>query len=423
VFDAVASDELNQLAGDLAHWRAAAHHLGELDTIAAPAAWAALERYVGEQIRLRLGGIAASLSVESDQLAAAMSGGRFVDLARLRDRVLDFRRRYLQAETVIAFYAAAVNHRTTPRLSSLLRGLDSLAVDSMQVVLRPMGVEAPPVLTYAGEGLGASIVKYGVRLWDRTALSPVAAIRIAEHQLLTCPTSFTHETGHQVAHLLGWNDELASALFETVSRQSPAAADAWRQWASEVAADVHAFVLLGYGPVRALANVVDGTTDQVFNMPFGDPHPFGWLRVLFNVALCRLWYGNGPWDRLAATWIARHPVELAPADAQHVARVSLDLLPRLAAVCTQRPMRAFGGRPLYQLADPRRASPPELAALARRAGESLYTSTYLQRQESLRILGWNSLQLATSPERAPELSQQLEAWLVRMGTEPVALAA
>lgn len=423
MFDVVASDELKQLAGDLAHWRAAAHRLGDLDTVAAPAAWAALERYVGAQIRQRLTGIATSLAVESDRLAAAMAGGQLTDLAGLRGRVLDFRRRYLQAETVIAFYAAAVNHRTTPRLSSLLRGLDSLAVDSMQVVLRAMGIDAPPVLTYVGEGLGASIVKYGVRLWDRSALSPVAAIRIAEHQLLACPTSFAHETGHQVAHLLGWNAELAEVFWEVLHPYSSDVARAWQQWASEVAADVHAFVLLGYGPVRALANVVDGTTEQVFAMPFADPHPFGWLRVLFNVALCRCWYGSGPWDGLASTWIARHSVDLAPADAQRVARVSLEVLPKLAEVCTQRPMRAFGGRPLYQLADPRRVQPNELTDLARRAGDSLYTSTYLQRQEALRILAWNSLQLAISPECAPELSAQLETWLMRIGTEVTALAA
>ena len=86
-------------------------------------------------------------------------------------------------------------------------------------------------------------------------------------------------------------------------------------------------------------------------------------------------------------------------------------------------MRAFGGRSLSQLADPRRASPAELAALARRSGASLYTSTHLQRHESLRILAWNTLQAAMTPHRAPELAGQLASWLERIGGEPVALTA
>jgi hypothetical protein len=95
----------------------------------------------------------------------------------------------------------------------------------------------------------------------------------------------------------------------------------------------------------------------------------------------------------------------------------------LAEVCTRKPMLAFGGRSLAQLCDPRRVSPSRLLELAARAGDSLYTSSYLQRHESLRILAYNTLLAATSPERAPELAKQLEAWLERLGAEPLALAA
>jgi len=414
--------ELRQIATDLAHWRAAAHALGDLDSVAAPAAWAALERYIGAQVRQRLTAIAAALAREADGLAAAVAGASAADAERLRARLLDLRRRYIQAETVIDFYAEAVNHRTTPRLSSRLRALDNIAVDSMQVILRPLGIEAPPVLTYLDKGLGASILRAGVRLWDSGALSPAAAIKITRHNLPR-PTSLIHETGHQVAHLVGWNAELAAVLAETLASASPVAAAAWHDWASEVAADVHAFVLLGYSPIPALATVVDGTTEQVFGMPFGDPHPFGWLRVLFNVELCRSWYGSGPWDELAAAWTQRHPLDSAPPGAEHVARASLPRLRRLAEACTRQPMRAFGGRALYQLADPRRVSPPELEALAARAGESLYTSSYLQRHESLRILAYNTLQVALQPAAAPALSRQLEGWLERAGRSEAALAA
>jgi hypothetical protein len=418
----MAATELAQIAADLAHWRAAARSLTDLETAAAPGAWAALERYLGAEVRRRLSKIAESVANEADRLAAAVAGATLADTHRLRVRVLDLRHRYVQAETIIDFYAEAVNHRTTPRVASLMRGLDGLAVDSMQVVLRQFGIDAPPALTYLDKGLGASILRAGVRLWDGGTLSPAAAIKITRHNLLR-PTSLIHETGHQVAHLLGWNAELASALAQTLSSVSSDAADAWRSWASEVAADVHAFALLGYSPVPALATVVDGSSDQVFAMPFGDPHPFAWIRVLFNVELCRSWYGAGPWDELASAWIERHSLHLASADVQHVIEATLPRLRQLADVCTRRPMRAFRGRPLYQLVDPMRVSPTALTELAARAGDSLYTSSYLQRQESIRILAWNTLQVATAPERSPALSRQLEEWLIRGGSDVQAAAA
>ena len=412
-----------QLAAEVAHWRAAAHSIGELDSIAAPAAWAALERYLDVQVRDQLRSIAGGLAREADQLAASAAGARTADdLALVRPRMLELRRRYLKAETVIEFYCDAVNTRTTPRLGRLLRGLDSVAVQAMDVILRPLGIDAPPVLTYLDRGLGASILRAGVRLWDSGALSPAAAIKITRHNLLR-PTSLIHEVGHQVAHLAGWSTELAGALGRALEPRSAVAAAAWESYASEVAADVVAFVHVGCSPLFALANVVDGSREQVFATPIGDPHPFAWLRVLFNAELCRAWFGSGPWDDLAAAWAHRNRVEDADPVPRRIAEASVPHLGLIADVCTRQPMRSFGGRTLASLADPRRASPTELAALARRAGSSLYTSTFLQRHEPLRVLAWNTYQAAVEPERSPELAAQLGSWLERIGTEPMASTA
>ena len=413
----------SQLAAEIGHWRAAAHALGDLESIASPAAWAGLEHYLDRRVRLQLQSIARSVATEGDQLAGLVaSAGASVDQSPMHTRVLEFRQRYLKAETVINFFAEAVNTRTTPRLGRLLRGLDSIAVDSMDAVLKPLGIESPPVLTYLDKGLGASILRAGVRLWDSGALSPAAAIKITRHNLLR-PTSLAHETFHQVAHLTGWNDELRAALHGVLRPYSAVAANAWAQWANEVAADVGAFVLLGYAPVPALANVVDGTSAQVFGMPFGDPHPFGWIRVMFNTELCRSWFGTGPWDALRRIWRERHPIDRAAPGARHVAEESFVHLDRLVEVCTRRPMRAFGGRPLAEVCDPRHVAPQQLAALAARAGDSLYTSTYLQRHESLRVLAYNTLQAALAPDRAPALARELDTWLERLGAEPLAAAA
>jgi hypothetical protein len=379
------------LAAELRHWQAAAKMLGDLDMVAGPSAWAALESYLERAVRAQLRGVAAAVVDDAVRLAAEIAGARDSrDLAGVRARLLRLRSAYLRAETVIGFFGEAVNTRTNPRIAALLRGLDVLAVDSMERVLGPLRIEVPPVLTYLDKGLGASILRAGARLWD-ASLSPAAAIKITHHNLCQ-PTSLIHETGHQVAHLTGWTAELGEVLHATVRPTSSAAADIWRSWASEVAADVYAFALAGYAPLPALATVVDGSTPGVFRLPLGDPHPFGWLRVRLGVAMCRDWFGAGPWDTLEQVWIARHSVEAAPPLAADVARASVPLLPELARVCLREPMRAFGGTSLSAMADPRRVAPSELERFAARAGASLHTSTYLQRVEPMRILAWTVLQ-------------------------------
>lgn len=300
-----------QLAAELRHWRRAAHELTDLDMVAAPQAWAGLESYLGTSVRAGLIRSARAVATRADQLAAQLPGTTAQDdLARLRDRVLSLRQSYVRAETVLDFFGDAVATRTNPRLAELLRGLDLLAVDAMDRILGPLGIPVPPVLVYLDKGLGASILRAGIRLWD-ASLSPAAAIKITRHNLLR-PTAVLHEVGHQVAHLTNWTDELATALNEVLAPTSPVAAEAWHGWASEVAADVVAFVLTGYAPVPALADVVDGTTTAVYRMPPGDPHPMGLLRVAFNAALCRYWYQAGPWDDLVRTWLHRHPLSAAP---------------------------------------------------------------------------------------------------------------
>jgi len=405
------------LGDELRHWQSAATALTDLDTVAAPAAWASLESYLGLSVRANLRAVAARIAAQADQVAAVLTAAtEQSDLARVRAAILSLRRGYLRAEAVIDFFGDAVNTRTSPRIAEILRGLDVLAVDSMDRGLRPLGIDVPPALTYLGEGPGASILRAGARLWD-ASLSPVAAIKITRHNLWR-PTSLVHETGHQFAHLTGWTAELGEATYDALAPFSTFAAEAWRRWSSEVAGDVYAFALLGYAPVAALATVVDGHTRAVFRMPFGDPHPFGWLRVMFNAELARSWFGSpGPWDRLAAVWMRRHRLDDAPRDVAGIAAASLPRLPALVDACTRASMRAFGGVPLSAIIDPKRVAPAELERLAGRAGPSLYTSQYLQRIDPMRILGWIVLRGLTGGQET-----DMEGWLRRIGAERVAAA-
>ncbi len=306
----------------------------------------------------------------------------------------------------------------------MLRGLDTLAADGLEVVLRPLGIEAPACLVYIDKGLGASILRAGVRLWDQQSVSPVAAIKLTRHNLAH-PTALLHELGHQAFHQCGWVSELGEALENALAPRSRELAAVWRSWASELAADVHAFALAGWAPLPALANVVDGPTTAVYRIVPGDPHPFPWIRVMVNAALCRSWYGPGPWDVIAQAWRDRHPPERAPGEAGDLARASVPLLGEITDICTRRPAAAFGGRPLHALADPRRVSPAALDELAQRAGPSLLTSTYLARREPLRILAWLATRAALDTSRSSVHRRRLQAWLCRLGSgaPPVAAAA
>jgi len=403
-----------QTLTEVAHWRTAVAALGDLDSVASPEAWAAMESYLQRRLRARLDGIVAQLDREARALQEKADGGG--DLEDVRRAMLDLRRRYLQVETVLDFYGDAINSRTSPRLRDLLRGYDTLAGDSLAAILGKVGVEPPMTLVYIDAGLGAAVLRAGIRLWDAGHPSPAAAIKLTRHNFLY-PTALFHETGHQASHLTGWAPELANALEERLTHRSAELARVWASWASEIAGDVHAFAQAGWAPVLALSNVVDGPTDGVLRLRPGDPHPFPFVRVMLNVALCRRWFGNGPWDTVAAAWMHRHQPERTRGDGAAIARASMDVLEEIADVCTLLPMTAFRGVPLCALLDPRRVSPVALDNLARQAGPSLLTSSYLRRRESLRILAILVTRIALDPARAAEHRANLEGWVIELGKD------
>jgi hypothetical protein len=410
-----------QVARQVAHWRAAAAGLQDPENFASGTAWRTLERYLDVAIRGHLGEAVDRLAREADALAAELRAAfSMQQLEQVRLRVIDFRRRYLQVETALEFYGDAVNSRTTPRLAGLLSACDTLAVLSMRVVLEPLGRAVPPILTYVDKGLGASILRAGLRLWDGGSVSPAAVLKITR-QNLRRPTALIHESGHQVAHLAGWNAELAALLRRELAPVSTELADTWASWSSEIAADTHAFAHTGYGSVAALHDVVAGGS-TVFRLTPGDPHPVAYLRVLLAVQMCVRFFGAGPWDDLGRAWVVSQPVAAAPSDARELIERSLPLLPRIAELCLLAPMRGFGGRPITALIDPLRVRPDALARLAQEAGGSLTTSSEWVRREGLRLLALTSFRAATEPDRSTEIAAQYEDWMLRLGT-PMAAAA
>jgi hypothetical protein len=403
-----------QVARQVAHWRAATVALADLDDFAAPAAWQALESRLGTALRARLREAVDRLQRESDVLAAKLRAADDVEeLEALRRDVVAFRRRFLATETALDFYGDAVNTRTSPRLAALLAACDVLASRSLEAVLVPRGLPVPPVLTYVDKGLGASILRSGLRLWDGRTLSAAAAVKVTRHNLYR-PTAVLHETGHQAAFSLGWNDQLADALRQRLA-DVPAVAELWAGWASEIAADAFAFAHAGYASVAALHDVVAGEPASVFAVRPGDPHPVAYLRVLLGTEMCVRFFGAGPWDALARAWVRVQPLPAEPRGLRRFLETSVERLPRIVDACLRHPAPAFGGRPLTALVDPLRVRPDALEALVRDSGPALLTSSHLIWNESLRLLALSGYRAATEPQRAAESAREFERWMLRLG--------
>jgi hypothetical protein len=320
-----------------------------------------------------------------------------------------FRRRYVQVDTTLDFLGDAVNSRTSPTLRAALSALDRLAVASMTPVLQRAGKSVPRVLVYQDKGTGASILRAGVRLWAPGTIMPVAAIKIVRHNLYR-PTSLFHETGHQVAYLTNWVPSMRSAIAAALEGDGQLR-EMWTAWASEIAADVFAFLHTGYASIAALYDVV-GDAQTILHWPVGDPHPVGWLRTAFGCTLSRLCYGErGPWMALQRGMEAHFPITSAEETLQPLLVRSLAAMPKIAAACLSAPVPALSGRPMTDVLDANAVSPSALGELERRAGEALWTSPHWRRGEGIRTLALAGLREAEKPETAKIWIDKARTWL------------
>lgn len=403
-----------QTERQVAHWALAASRL-KLDDLASPEAWGHLERYLGVSLRRHLTGVIERLLGEANAVMAMQRAAQSpTALAEVRRKLLAFRQQYLRTETTLDFFADAINGRTNAQMAALLRACDTLAHRCMSQLLDQIGKTTPAALTYVDKGVGASILKAGLRLWDGGEVSPVAAIKIVRHNLLR-PTALIHEAGHQVAHIAGWNDELATTFSRGISGRSSELADAWASWSSEIAADAFAFVHTGFASVAALHDVLAGDPSMVFRYTPGDPHPVSYIRVLLGVEMCKYFYGAGPWDDLALSWTALHPTNNAPSDTRSLLEDSQPILNAVVRLTLDTPMRAFNGRPLRALIQPERVSPAALSELNERIGPALFTSAHWLWTEPLRILALTGLQLARKPRDLNEILNLQEQSMLRLG--------
>jgi hypothetical protein len=398
------------LERQLAHWLAAARTFCDAEEFASDAAWRAVEVQVGLPLRRQLGATVEEL-LRTGRAAASLVRLARSDAAAVpaaHSAVQAFRRRYTQVETTLDFFGDAVNSRTSPSIRVALQRLDQLAVQSMEPVLRPLNLPVPPVLTYIDKGLGASLLRAGIRLWSPGTVNPVAAIKIVRHNLYR-PTSLFHETGHQVANLTNWTPELAATLGRVLADDAELRS-MWQPWSSEIVADVFAFAHTGYASIAALYDVV-GDSATILRWPLGDPHPVGWIRTLLGCAMCRSAYGAGPWDALEQSVVAAHPPRAADPQTAALLVRSRARLDQIAAACLTTQVAGFGGRTISSFVDLQQASPSSLAKLERDAGATLWTSPHWSRTEGIRMVALAGLREAEHPDRAGEWIDRARHWL------------
>lgn len=411
----VASLDLHLVAADLerqlAHWLGAARTFRDAEEFASLDAWRSVEREIGAPLRRQMHAVVEELIAMGEATIPLVAEARrdAAAAARASSAVHRFRRRYIQVDTTLDFLGDAVNSRTSPVLRAALSTLDALAVASMAPVLEAAGKPVPRALVYQDKGTGASILRAGVRLWAPGAVMPVAAIKIVRHNLYR-PTSLFHETGHQVAHLTGWTASLERALARTLADDRQLMA-MWTPWASEIVADVYAFLHTGYASVAALYDVV-GDPQSILHWPIGDPHPVGWLRTALGCAFSRLCFGaDGPWVALERAMEARYPLASADDTLRPLLTRSRAAMTRIADACLTAPVPGLGERPMTAVLDPGRVSPAALAELERAAGPALWTSPHWRRSEGIRIVALAGLREAEQPRSASIWIERARNWL------------
>ena len=403
---------IDQVKMECSHWMQATSRLARLENLASSYAWNGIDRHVRE---LMIDNLSASIKRIKDfgrQLEMQLELGA-EDYTRIRKSLLSLRQQYVTTETTVHFFTDALNSRTNPSVASLLRACDIMCSKSMEAILPQLGKEVPHCFTYLDRGMGASILKSGLRLWDGS-ISPVAAIKITFHNLFR-PTAAIHETGHQVAHILSWNNELAMQLNQQLNAYSPRVANAYASWASEIAADNFAFVHTGYAGVASLHNVVAGTPESVFAYHDGDPHPISYLRVLLNIECCRAFYGSGPWDNLEKSFKQDYPIQTYNYSSIRLIKACEQVLKKVVDICLTSTYKAFNGKSLTSIINPMNVSPSALEKFESISGALIQSHAWINK-ECLKLLALAGYKIATQLKDAQTHYRQQEQWMINLGT-------
>lgn len=406
----------HQLSVQLLHWELAIGRLQNLNEVASPEGWRQLERQTGAVLRSAIQKSLHELRRNAARIRASSSSMQHAEFAKA---IHGLRRDYLRTETMLDFFADAINSRSSEATGRLLLGLDRLADIALRGVLEPLGHATPPVVTYIDKGLGASILKAGLRLWDRRSINPAASVKVVRHNVLTA-TSILHEIGHQIGHMTGWNDELRMALRSGLPN---GLSQVWSSWASEIAADAIAFAYAGHASISALRTVVDGGPSRAFRFIPGDPHPISMLRVLVVSEFAKDTIDkstSAPWVSLENSWKQKYPIRRAPRVVGKIVQKSIPELPKIAGIVMRTKFKSLGNKALVDIVDPRRVSPVQLQKFEYEAGPRAFNLAYIVKSEPIRLLALSGLRISTDPARGREYYQKQYDALQVLGSQELA---
>ncbi len=409
---AVQQKNIAHLKSQYHHWMEATSRLSKLENLASSYAWTGVDRDVKQMILDSAKNSIGLVDEIGREIKIQLQAGAEYD--RIRKSVLRLRQQYLKTETTIHFFTDALNSRTNVSLATLLRACDILCKRSMEAILPTLGKQVPHCFTFLDKGLGASILKSGLRLWDGS-ISRVAAIKITFHNLYR-PTAAIHETGHQIAHMLHWNTELASSLRDRLGKQDSLVGNTMASWASEIAADVIAFSFTGYAAVASLYNVVAGTPGNMFAFHDGDPHPIPYLRVLFNIECCKKFYGRGPWDDLESALQQDYPIERYNGSSVQLIKACKKVLSQAVDICLATKYKAFDGRSLAGIVNPELVSPTALDQLEKNS-EALQQSHAWVYKECLKMLALTGYRIATIEKNIEKEYKRQGEWMMNLGIQ------
>ncbi len=340
-------------------------------------------------------------------------------LCSLQSSLQDVRDRYLESEQVFDYYVDLLNTRSERNMGAIVRGCDVIAYASLQMGFRPLGLDVPTTVCYLDRGLGASILKAGIYLWDRQT-NPAAIIKVVRSAVpLPRISAILHECGHQAAHITSWNQEMAGLLRDTVLQAGGSVdlGQLWASWASEVAADFWAIHQSNFASVVGLSEVVAGRPDRVFMMVPGDPHPMGYLRVLVGTTACRLAFGTGPWDDFARAWQRLYPLSFAGFDSAGVVSESIPLLEKICMAVSRTKMKAFRGNSLEQILPVAVSSPEQVKNMLNKDLSDFSADTEtLAMRPILALIGFRVIHMFGG--RPIEwISEKMRNWLASLSIE------
>lgn len=264
-------------------------------------------------------------------------------------------------------YLDVLSQRHLPGLGRMLAGCDALAWDALHRDHPALTMVEPP-LVYCDRGIGASTIRKGVVMPDRSA-NPLPLIQIPYSRLLEKYnlTSILHEVGHETMVRLGLKKQFP-VLVRQALRQAGAAEEVqnlYSLWMSEIGPDFWGFCASGIAAAGGIREVLAFPPALTFRVSWADPHPPAYLRALLHFAWCREMWGSGIWNDWEKVWRVCYPLSDAPETALPVIRAAEKYLPVLSKLLIHVRLPVLGNRPLTSLFDLAALHPANLKSKVR----------------------------------------------------------